>query len=134
LKSDQVTTNVFKMNTVVRIKRVYEEYSKSDGFRILVDRLWPRGLTKQVAQVDLWMKEIAPSNDLRKWYHQDMTQWALFRKKYLSELKHSNALADFKSACANHKVVTLLYGSKDEEHNHARILVDILKPTTRSVT
>ena len=115
------------MNHVIRIKRVYEEYSKSDGFRILVDRLWPRGLTKQVAQVDLWMKEIAPSNELRKWYHQDMTQWALFRKKYLEELKHSTSLADLKSVCAKHRVVTLLYGSKDREHNHALILVDILK-------
>ena len=115
------------MNSVIRIKRVYSAYSKSDGFRILVDRLWPRGLTKQVAQVELWMKEIAPSNELRKWYHQDMTQWALFRKKYLEELKHSTSLADLKSACGKHSVVTLLYGSKDEEHNHALILVDILK-------
>jgi len=115
------------MNSQIRIKRVYEEYSKSDGFRILVDRLWPRGLTKQVAQVDLWMKEIAPSNELRKWYHQDMTQWALFRKKYLAELKHSASVGDLKSVCAKHNVVTLLYGSKDEEHNHALILVDILK-------
>ena len=115
------------MKTVIVIKRIYDGYLKSDGFRILVDRLWPRGLTKQVAQVDLWMKEIAPSNELRKWYHQDMTQWSLFRKKYLDELKHSTSLADLKSVCAKHPVVTLLYGSKDEEHNHALILVEILK-------
>ena len=115
------------MNSAIRIKRVYYEYSESDGFRILVDRLWPRGLTKQVARVDLWMKEIAPSNELRKWYHQDMTQWSLFRKKYLAELKHSTLLAELKSECEKHQVVTLLYGSKDEEHNHALILADILK-------
>jgi uncharacterized protein YeaO (DUF488 family) len=115
------------MNSVIQIKRVYDEYSKSDGFRILVDRLWPRGLTKEVARVDLWMKEVAPSNELRKWYHQDMTQWTLFRKKYLVELKESTALADLKSECAKHSVVTLLYGSKDEEHNHALILAQILK-------
>ena len=119
--------NRFKMETVIRVKRVYEEYSKSDGFRMLVDRLWPRGLTKEAAHVDLWMKEIAPSNELRKWYHQDMSQWALFRKKYLTELQHSASLAEFKSACAQHEVVTLLYGSKDADHNHAQILLDILK-------
>ena len=119
--------NRFKMETVIRVKRVYEEFSKSDGFRMLVDRLWPRGLTKQAAHVDLWIKEIAPSNELRKWYHQDMSQWALFRKKYLAELQHSTSLAEFKSTCAQHEVVTLLYGSKDADHNHALILMDILR-------
>ena len=119
--------NRFKMETVIRVKRVYEEYSKSDGFRMLVDRLWPRGLTKQAAHVDLWMKEIAPSNELRKWFHQDMTQWTLFRKKYLTELKNSTSLAEFKSVCAKNEVVTLLYGSKDAERNHALILLDILR-------
>ena len=115
------------MDSIIRVKRVYEEYSKSDGFRILIDRLWPRGLTKQAAHVDLWMKEIAPSNELRKWYHQDMSQGALFRKNYLTELKNSTSLTEFKSACAKQKVVTLLYGSKDTEHNHALILLDILR-------
>jgi uncharacterized protein YeaO (DUF488 family) len=115
------------MNNTIQIKRVYDKYSKSDGFRILVDRLWPRGLTKEAAHVDLWMKEIAPSNKLRKWYHQDMEEWPQFRKKYLAELKISTALAEFTTECAKHKKVTFLYGSKDEEHNHAQILVDVLK-------
>jgi uncharacterized protein YeaO (DUF488 family) len=115
------------MNNTIQIKRVYEKYSKPDGFRILVDRLWPRGLTKDAAHVDLWMKEIAPSNELRKWYHRDLSQWLLFRKKYFAEIKGSTALAEFAGECAKHKIVTLLYGSKDEEHNHAQILVEVLK-------
>jgi uncharacterized protein YeaO (DUF488 family) len=115
------------MNNSIQIKRVYERYSKSDGFRILVDRLWPRGLTKEAAHVDVWIKEIAPSNELRKWYHQDMSQWLLFRKKYLAELKGSTGLVEFAEECSKHASVTLLYGSKDEEHNHARILVEVLK-------
>jgi uncharacterized protein YeaO (DUF488 family) len=92
-----------------------------------VDRLWPRGLTKEAAHVDLWMKEIAPSNELRKWYHQDMSQWPLFKKKYLAELKDSTALKEFSAECAKHQKVTLLYGSKDEKHNHTLILIEVLK-------
>jgi uncharacterized protein YeaO (DUF488 family) len=115
------------MSNTIQIKRVYEKLSKSDGYRVLVDRLWPRGLTKEDAHVDLWMKEIAPSNELRKWYHQDMSQWMLFRKKYLAEIKISTVLAEFSGECAKHPTVTLLYGSKDEKHNHALILAEVLK-------
>jgi uncharacterized protein YeaO (DUF488 family) len=114
------------MNHKIQIKRVYEKHSKSDGFRILVDRLWPRGLTKEAAHVDLWMKDIAPSNELRKWYHQDMSQWLPFRKKYFAEIKNSTSMTEFADECAKHQMVTLLYGSKDEEHNHAQILIEVL--------
>lgn len=71
---------------MVRLKRVYEEPAPEDGFRVLVDRLWPRGLSKAAAEVDLWMKEAAPSTDLRKWYHQDLARWPEFRRRYLAEL------------------------------------------------
>lgn len=118
------------MGVALHVKRVYAEYSKSDGFRILVDRLWPRGLTKEAARVDLWMKEIAPSHELRKWYHQDMSQWSMFKKKYLAELKDSPVLKEFVAECAKHKTITLLYGSKDELHNHGLILIDFLRDPT----
>ncbi len=110
----------------IRIKRVYAEPDSSDGKRILVDRLWPRGLTKAKAKVDLWLKEVAPSTELRKWFAHDPATWAEFRRRYLDELKlHSEQLAQLKQE-ANHGPVTLLFGARDEEHNEAVILRDLL--------
>ena len=115
------------MKNVIRIKRVYDEYSKSDGFRILVDRLWPRGLTKQVAQVDLWMKEIAPSTDLRKWFGHDPARFAEFARRYRVELSANKDAVVRMEDLVKAGPVTLLYAAHDEEHNNARVLAEYLK-------
>lgn len=106
------------------IKRVYEKPEKDDGYRILVDRLWPRGLTKEKAAADLWLKEIAPTTELRKWFDHDPEKWPEFQKKYLKEIKENKeALTTLKGKMKEGKV-TILYGAKDEEHNEARVLMD----------
>jgi uncharacterized protein YeaO (DUF488 family) len=111
----------------IEIKRVYEEPGKEDGFRILVDRLWPRGLTKEKARVDLWLKEIAPTTELRKWFAHDPEKWAGFKKRYLVELKENKeALSKIKEEMKKRNV-TLLYAAKDEAHNEAQVLLNKLK-------
>lgn len=111
----------------VKIKRAYAEPEKSDGFRILVDRLWPRGLTKEKAKVDLWLKEVAPSTELRKWFAHDEKKWPEFQSRYLDELKlHSDQLHLLKEKSAKGPV-TLLFAAKDEEHNEAVILQKLLQ-------
>ena len=109
----------------IEIKRVYEKPSERDGMRILVDRLWPRGLTKQKAAIDLWLKDIAPSTELRKWFAHDPEKWIEFKKKYLQELKDKEEQI---SIIKEHlkKEVTLVYGAKDEEHNEAHVLEELL--------
>ena len=110
----------------IRIKRVYLQPEKEDGNRILVDRLWPRGLTKEKASVDLWLKEIAPSTELRKWFSHDPTKWAEFRTRYLAELRgNAEELARLKQEAAK-GTTTLLYGAKDEDHNEAVVLLELL--------
>jgi uncharacterized protein YeaO (DUF488 family) len=110
----------------IQLKRVYEEPSKSDGTRILVDRLWPRGLTKEKAHVDLWLKDVAPSNGLRKWFAHDPAKWHEFKTRYKTELKRNAAqLTLLKQAIAKGPA-TLLYGAKDTEHNEAVVLQDLL--------
>lgn len=111
----------------INIKRIYEPASGSDGYRILVDRLWPRGIKKTEAKIDKWMKEAAPSNDLRKWFGHDPEKWKSFVAKYREELKGSEALKELRSELRHHKKVTLLYSAKDEEHNQARVLLSILR-------
>jgi uncharacterized protein YeaO (DUF488 family) len=112
----------------LQIKRVYEPKSEADGLRVLVDRLWPRGLTKEAAGIDLWLKDIAPSDGLRRWIHADMTQWAEFRRRYLEELASNPEAVEHLRRLAAKGKVTLLYGVKDPEQNHARILVEYMKP------
>jgi uncharacterized protein YeaO (DUF488 family) len=113
-------------HTDLQIKRVYAEPSQEDGKRILVDRLWPRGLTKQKARVDLWLKEVAPSNELRKWFAHDPKKWPDFERKYIEELKTvGEPLALLRQQVSQGKV-TLLYGARDEEHNEAAVLLGIL--------
>ncbi len=110
----------------VKIKRVYEAAEKADGRRILVDRLWPRGLSKEKAHVDLWLKDVAPSTELRKWFGHDPSKWAEFQKRYRGELKkHREEVSALKKE-ASKGPVTLLYGAKDEEHNEAVVLQRIL--------
>jgi uncharacterized protein YeaO (DUF488 family) len=110
----------------IQIKRVYEAAARGDGKRILVDRLWPRGLSKEKAKVDVWMKDVAPSNELRKWFDHDPAKWVEFQKRYRAELaKQKELLAELKRE-ARAGTVTLVYGAHDEEHNNAAALVKIL--------
>ena len=111
----------------VAIKRVYDEPKPSDGTRILVDRLWPRGLTKEKARVDLWLKEIAPSNELRKWFAHDEAKWPEFQARYAAELKsHPDEIATLKGE-ARKGPVTLVYGAKNNEFNQAVVLQKLLR-------
>lgn len=106
----------------ILIKRVYEKPSKEDGRRILIDRLWPRGLTKEKAKIDLWLKDIAPSTELRKWFGHDPSKWVEFKKRYIAELKkNTGVVAQLEEQMKKGKV-TLVYGAKDEQHNDAVVL------------
>ena len=106
-------------------KRVYEAPAKDDGYRVLVDRLWPRGLTKAKAKVDLWLKEVSPSTELRKWFGHEPEKWPEFQKRYRAEL-NQEALASLRKLEKEHKKVTLLYGAKSAERNQAVSLLKIL--------
>jgi uncharacterized protein YeaO (DUF488 family) len=110
----------------VVIKRIYEPIAPRDGYRILVDRLWPRGIKKEDAEIDTWLKDVAPSAELRKWFHSGEGDFAGFRKKYLAELKQNPALKELKALVKENRKVTLLYGAKNEEENHAIILATLL--------
>jgi uncharacterized protein YeaO (DUF488 family) len=110
----------------VVVKRIYEPIGNKDGYRILVDRLWPRGIKKENAEIDSWLKEVAPSTELRKWFHGGEGNFAGFKKKYLAELKQNPALKELKALIKEKKKVTLLYGAKNEEENHAIILATLL--------
>lgn len=112
---------------MIKIKRAYESSSEDDGFRILVDRIWPRGVSKEKANLDTWMKEIAPSNDLRKWFSHDPKKWKEFENKYKEELKDKNKLInEIKEIEKDKGKVTLIYSAKDKEHNNAVVLEHIL--------
>jgi uncharacterized protein YeaO (DUF488 family) len=111
----------------IHVKRVYEPREESDGFRILVDRLWPRGIKKEAANVDAWIKEVAPSNELRKWFHTEHDKWNEFVEKYEAELKNSEAVKGLKDVVKKNKTVTFLYSSKFTEHNNAVALRDFIK-------
>lgn len=106
----------------IKIKRVYEKPDKTDGFRILVDRLWPRGLTKEKAAIDLWLKDIAPSKELRKWFNHEPEKWKGFIKKYEVELKENKEPASLLKDYAKKGPVTLIYGARDQEHNEALVI------------
>jgi uncharacterized protein YeaO (DUF488 family) len=113
---------------MVRLKRVYEKPEAKDGYRVLVDRLWPRGLKKEAAKVDLWMKDIAPSDQLRKSFHHDAMKWPDFQKKYQAELKtKKDWLAQLKKLEKERGTLTLLFGARDPEHNQAAIIAEALK-------
>jgi len=105
-----------------RIKRVYELPNKHDGRRILVDRLWPRGLTKEKASIDLWLKDIAPSTELRKWFGHNPDRWEEFKERYLDELKGNSEQIQLLKQELDKGIVTLVYGAKDEEHNQAVVI------------
>ena len=111
---------------MIQLKRVYEQPSDKDGLRILVDRLWPRGLTKARAAVHLWLKDVAPSPELRKWFSHDPAKWKQFQVRYRKELREkADAVELLKSKCHGRKV-TLVYGARDDEHNEAIVLKRVL--------
>ena len=111
----------------VNIKRVYEEPRKSDGKRILVDRLWPRGLRKAQVKVDLWLKEIAPSTALRKWFNHEPSRWEEFKQRYSVELEKNSEQVSLLEREVSAGRVTLVYGAKDQEHNGAVVLRELLE-------
>jgi len=113
---------------MVKTKRVYEPPAKEDGYRVLVDRLWPRGMKKEAAKIDLWMKDIAPSDQLRKSFHHDVMKWPDFQKKYQAELRSKKEwLAQLKKLEMEHGRLTLLFGARDPEHNQAVLIAKALK-------
>jgi uncharacterized protein YeaO (DUF488 family) len=111
----------------IRIKRIYDPPSPQDGFRILVDRLWPRGLTKEKARVDWWVKDIAPSNKLRKWYGHDPEKWGEFKRRYYEEIGSQQEPLELLLKKAEQGTITLLYGSKEEKLNNAVALKEYLE-------
>lgn len=111
-----------------RVKRIYAAAEATDGYRVLVDRLWPRGVSKQRARIDLWLKEVAPSDALRKWFGHDPKRWEEFQNRYREELKKdSEAVRQLKELQKEHGTVTLLYSAQDEEHNQAVALEQYLR-------
>lgn len=119
------------MNCNIKIKRIYEPATISDGYRILIDRLWPRGLSKEKAKINLWLKEIAPSNELRKWFNHEPAKWKEFQKRYKDELLHDKeakiVMEEFKKLINKKRMITLLFSASDEEHNNAVAFQQILK-------
>lgn len=114
-------------STEYRLKRVYEPASRADGFRILVDRVWPRGVSKDEAALGLWLKDVAPSTELRKWFGHKPERWKSFEEKYRAELdRNADAVDQLLKQAREHRTITLLFGAKDEEHNQAVVLRDYL--------
>jgi uncharacterized protein YeaO (DUF488 family) len=110
-----------------KVKRVYDDVSEDDGYRVLVDRLWPRGVKKEDADLDDWNKDIAPSADLRKWFNHEEDRFEEFSKRYKEELKSKKKELDNLREKANKETVCLLYSAKDEKINNARVLKDVLE-------
>lgn len=109
----------------IYLKRAYDLPEKKDGVRVLVDRLWPRGVTKSEAKIDLWLKELTPSTELRKWFGHDPKKWLDFQQKYRAELKDNPTLSKIR-LLSSHEEVTLIYAAKDQLHNHALVLKQVL--------
>ena len=108
-------------------KRIYEKPSRNDGFRVLVERLWPRGMKKEDAHIDLWLKDVSPSPELRRWYAHDVAKWPEFRRRYTAELKSNPEPVALLRERAKKGNVTLLYAARDEEHNSAVVLKEYLE-------
>ena len=112
---------------MIKLKRAYEAASPDDGLRILVERLWPRGVTKQKARIDLWLKDLAPSTELRKWYSHDPVKWPAFRKRYRAELKRQGDVLALLKYVTRGKTVTFIYAASDEDRNRAVVLKEFLE-------
>lgn len=115
---------VYNVNMAVNIKRVYDPPATSDGYRVLVDRLWPRGVSKDKAHVDQWLKEVGPSNELRQWFNHDPAKFTEFSRRYKAELAKNPAAKELKDLTRRHKTLTLVYSAKDPDHNQAVVLKD----------
>ncbi len=115
---------------MIQTKRIYEQASKSDGYRVLVERLWPRGMSKEKAELDLWLKEVAPSPQLRQWYSHDINKWDEFQKRYLEELKQVPTLVNQLRSFHKKGTLTLVYAARDELHNSAIVLKAYIEQTT----
>jgi uncharacterized protein YeaO (DUF488 family) len=126
-RSSQAIKTELRVDMNIKIKRVYEQPAKDDGRRILVDRLWPRGLTKGKASVDLWLKEIAPSTELRKWFGHDPDKWKRFRGRYETEIRHKDDLIKMLKRKVREGTITLVYAARDEKHNEALVLRQFLQ-------
>lgn len=127
IRLDVISKNTNKIMTQYKLKRAYEPASDSDGFRVYIDRLWPRGLSHEKFPYDLWDKDIAPSTKLREWFHADPNnRWEEFKKRYTTELMDNPAFTALKHLLATKKIVTLLYSSHDQEHNNAVVVYDLL--------
>jgi uncharacterized protein YeaO (DUF488 family) len=116
---------------MIKIKRAYDEVSPDDGERILVDRLWPRGIKKDEAKIDEWMKEIAPSNELRKWFAHDPSKWKEFKKRYMEELKDQSTLIEILINRAKRGNITLIFSARETEHNNAVVLSELISKRER---
>src|SRR5579864_1825477 len=112
---------------MIKLKRAYEAASADDGLRILVERLWPRGVSKQKARIDLWLKDIAPTTELRKWYSHEPGRWPQFRNRYLAELKNQSNLLALLKYIADKQQVTFVYAASDQERNSALVLKGFLE-------
>ena len=118
---------------MIQIKRAYEKRQQADGYRILVDRLWPRGLSKATLHADQWLKEVAPSTELRKWFNHDPEKWKEFIRRYKAELKGGEALKELRALVKAHPVVTLVYAAQDEEHNNAVVLQSLISSSAKRI-
>ena len=114
---------------MIKLKRVYEKPLKEDGIRVLVERLWPRGLTKERASVDLWLKDVAPTTELRKWFGHDPAKWEEFCKRYRVDLEQNKDAVNLLKQKSKVGTITLVYAARDEKHNSAVALKEILKHT-----
>lgn len=112
---------------MIQIKRAYDTPNAEDGYRILVDRIWPRGVSKDELKADLWLKEVAPSNELRKWFNHDPAKWQEFKKRYRQELANNPAFDQLKQIAKKEKTITLLFGATDTTHNQAAALKTFLE-------
>jgi uncharacterized protein YeaO (DUF488 family) len=120
---------------MLKIKRAYDEIETSDGKRILIDRLWPRGVSKDKAHIDEWYKDLGPSTELRKWFGHDPEKWSEFRKRYIEELSdpRKKALLEDITQAAGRNNITLIYSAKDTEHSDVKVLVEIIQKMTERV-
>jgi uncharacterized protein YeaO (DUF488 family) len=117
----------------IEIKRIYEPAARTDGVRVLVDRLWPRGIKKDDARIDLWLKEVAPTTSLRRWFDHRPERWDRFRERYVAELSNNPSLAELRNL-AKKKRITLIYSARDADHNQAVVLAEHLKTAARKTT
>ncbi|WP_206513762.1 DUF488 domain-containing protein [Pseudoflavitalea rhizosphaerae] len=118
---------------MIQIKRAYEKQEQTDGYRILVDRLWPRGLSKATLHADQWLKDVAPSTELRKWFNHDPEKWKEFSRRYKAELKGSDAMKELLALAKAHPVITLVYAAHDEEYNNAIVLQSLISSPAKRI-